>query len=252
MTDKDKVKAVGAGGATIEQRLSWIQHELHAPKGNMNEFGGFKYRSLMDIFQALKPLLKMYGGFVRCTDKVVFIGNRYYVEALACYHYEDKFIHATGLAREVETKTKMDPCQITGTASSYARKYAMDGLFAIDNNKDVDSMNPDDHKPAINNEAPKKTPPKKTPPKNEEKVSDNFLDLVGQARRLAGQLGAEAGAIKNEINPNIDKCSEMNEDELTRLVKALQDRINDYKSSEEETASEEVSQEPDTDPDMGM
>ena len=193
--EKEKKEAAKREEFTIEQRLAWIQVDLHAPKGKMNEFGGFKYRSLMDIFQALKPLLKLHGGFVRCTDKLIYLEGRFYIGAMASYHYKEKMIFSEGFAREVESKTKMDPCQITGTASSYARKYAMDGLFAIDNNKDVDSMSPSDHKPAGKKAAAgkgKAAPVKGNPEINNEAPPAKESDLT-KAQKGRDTVRAQSG-----------------------------------------------------------
>ncbi len=123
----------------IIKRLAEIQSELKAPKNQYNSFGEYKYRNCEDILEALKPILKAKGMAVTITDTVKQIGERYYIEATATLHGGEDRISSTALAREAETKKGMDASQITGSASSYARKYALNGLFAIDDTKDSDS-----------------------------------------------------------------------------------------------------------------
>lgn len=122
--------------------LSKIQAELKAPKGQFNSFGKYKYRSCEDILEAVKPLLAKHGGIITITDELVFKGDRYYIKATATYHGEPS-LSVSGYAREPETKKGMDDSQITGTASSYARKYALNGLLLIDDSKDADT---DEHR----------------------------------------------------------------------------------------------------------
>lgn len=116
-----------------------IQEELKAPKSQYNRFGGYAYRSVEDILTAVKPLLVKEKAELTLTDELVLIGDRYYVKATATYEDKDGKKVVTGYAREAENKKGMDASQITGTASSYARKYALNGLFLIDDTKDADS-----------------------------------------------------------------------------------------------------------------
>lgn len=121
--------------------LQKIQERLIAPKGQFNAFGKYNYRSLEDICEALKPLLAEYEYSLIITDEIVMIGNRYYVKASAALvDKPGKYIASNcAYAREAETKKGMDESQITGAASSYARKYALNGLFCIDDTKDADT-----------------------------------------------------------------------------------------------------------------
>lgn len=119
--------------------LNKIQAELKAPKNQRNNFGKFNYRSCEDILEALKPLLKKYEATLNITDDIIYIGNRYYVKATAKIKTADGEETATAFAREEETRKGMDAAQITGSASSYARKYALNGLLAIDDTKDADT-----------------------------------------------------------------------------------------------------------------
>lgn len=120
--------------------LSEVQFELKAPKGQFNKFGHYAYRSTEDILKAVKPLLKKFGDDLSLSDEPVLIGDWHYIKATATFKDKDgKETSSTGYARESVSKKGMDDSQITGTASSYARKYALNGLFLIDDTKDADS-----------------------------------------------------------------------------------------------------------------
>lgn len=117
-----------------------IQSELKAPKSNFNSFGKYRYRSAEDILTAVKPILAKYGCQMTITDEVVFIGNRFYIKAtVTIMDDEGNTETVSAFAREDESKKGMDGSQITGTASSYARKYALNGMFLIDDTKDADT-----------------------------------------------------------------------------------------------------------------
>lgn len=124
---------------TLQQKLLKVQLELKAPKSNFNKFGGFKYRSLEDILEAVKPINDKYGLTLTLTDKPIQVGSRYYIEAIALITDNNQEFRVTAYAREPESKTKMDDAQVTGTSSSYARKYALNGLYLIDDTKDADT-----------------------------------------------------------------------------------------------------------------
>lgn len=124
------------------KELIAIQSELKAPKSQFNKFGGYKYRKAEDILEAVKPLLNKQKCTLIITDDIVMVGNRIYVKATATIKNEKGECETTnGWAREEETKKGMDGSQITGASSSYARKYALNGLFAIDDNADSDTTN---------------------------------------------------------------------------------------------------------------
>lgn len=125
----------------ISVKLAEIQATLKAPKNRYNKFGEFKYRSCEDILEAVKPILKDKGCLLTLSDKIEHIGERYYIVATAeVFDLEDGgSITATAYAREQIQKTKMDEAQVTGSASSYARKYALNGLFLLDDTKDADT-----------------------------------------------------------------------------------------------------------------
>ena len=119
--------------------LQKIQAELKAPKNQYNSFGKYNYRSAEDILEAVKPLLAKYNSQLTISDDIVAVGDRVYVKAICTYSEKDKTITVSGFAREPDNKKGMDESQITGTASSYARKYALNGLFLIDDTKDADT-----------------------------------------------------------------------------------------------------------------
>jgi hypothetical protein len=121
------------------QVLNKIQSEMNAPKNQFNTFGKYSYRNCEDILQAVKPYLNDSGATLLISDEIVLIGDRYYVKATATIRLDKEYETATAYAREAAVKKGMDDSQITGAASSYARKYALNGLFCIDDNKDADS-----------------------------------------------------------------------------------------------------------------
>jgi hypothetical protein len=124
--------------------LSKIQSLVKAPKGQVNKFGNYKYRSCEDIVEAVKLVINPLGYYLTITDEIVSIGERIYVKATATLSNGEYTFTASAYAREEETKKGMDAAQITGSASSYARKYALNGLFAIDDTKDADATNTHD------------------------------------------------------------------------------------------------------------
>lgn len=121
------------------KKLSKIQFELKAPKSNFNKFGGFYYRSLEDILEAVKPLLDKHGLTLTISDEPVMIGDRFYIKATARLSDEKETFEVTAYAREAAGKKGMDEAQVTGASSSYARKYCLNGLFLIDDTKDPDT-----------------------------------------------------------------------------------------------------------------
>lgn len=122
------------------KELIAIQSELKAPKGQYNSFGKYSYRSAEDILEAVKPLCHKNNCVLTLSDEMVSVGERYYIKATVTLRSENgEETKVTAYAREEETKKGMDASQITGTASSYARKYALNGLFCIDDTKDADT-----------------------------------------------------------------------------------------------------------------
>lgn len=128
---------------TIKEKLQVIQTELKAPKNQYNKFGDYNYRSCEDILEGIKPLLEKTKTALTISDEIMAIGSRYYIKATATLHdlESDGVFENTAYAREPDSRPKMDEAQVTGSSSSYARKYALNGLFCIDDTKDPDATN---------------------------------------------------------------------------------------------------------------
>ena len=138
--------------ARLEKCLNHIQTSLNAPKGQFNKFGNYAYRSAEDILGAVKPLLKDTGCLLTLNDEIVEVGGRIYVKATATLQKSQQTITTTAFAREADAKKGMDESQVTGAASSYARKYALNGLFAIDDIKDAETEERKAQNVAANNQ----------------------------------------------------------------------------------------------------
>lgn len=133
--------------STLQEKLIAIQQDLKAPKSQFNDFGKYRYRSCEDILEAVKPLLFREGVVLTIADDLLAENGRFYVKASATLAYQDERICSSAFAREDEAKKGMDGSQITGAASSYARKYALNGLFCIDDTKDADATNVGEQQP---------------------------------------------------------------------------------------------------------
>lgn len=159
----------------VYEKLLAVQAELKAPKGQYNSFGKYKYRSCEDILEAVKPLLAKNGATLRIADEIILIGERFYIKATATFAdiKTGEAVTNTAFAREEETKKGMDGSQITGTASSYARKYCLNGLFLIDDTKDADT---DDYKIQQDNAGKKQEEHKITSEHNDGNV--RYIDGV--------------------------------------------------------------------------
>ena len=129
---------------SVYEKLLTMQQKLKAPKGQYSDFGNYYYRSCEDITEAAKPLLEEVKAVLLLTDEIVTVGGRIYVKAVAKLLdiESDGVVEVCSYAREAESRPKFDVAQLTGTASSYARKYALNGLFALDDTKDADAMPP--------------------------------------------------------------------------------------------------------------
>jgi hypothetical protein len=178
------------------EELIKIQSELKAPKSQRNTFGNYNYRNAEDILEAVKPLLASNGCILTLTDTIELIGNRFYVKATANLTNASGYnIQVNAYAREEESKKGMDGSQISGASSSYARKYALNGLFLIDDTKDSDATNTHDKEPK------QETTP--TPPKPRLLLnSDKFT----KAREFYLKDNSQLGAIKNkyEVTPDVE------------------------------------------------
>lgn len=164
----------------LHKKLWTIQQTLNAPKNQRNNFGGYNYRSAEDILEAVKPLLQ--NITLTVSDEIVLIGNRYYVKATATLSDGEDVISVTAYAREEESKKGMDASQLTGATSSYARKYALNGLFCIDDAKDPDTdayAKQTNQQPRQQKNTPKQQQ-QKAPP-NPDEVLARFCDAAAKA-----------------------------------------------------------------------
>lgn len=192
----------------INIKLMNIQQELKAPKGQYNSFGKYSYRSCEDILEAVKPLLKKEKVVLTISDELQYIGNRYYIKATATLidTESEATISNSAYAREEETKKGMDGSQITGASSSYARKYALNGLFGIDDNKDSDTTN---------------ISSKEDEPKEEKKASPKQIELIQkyyQGENLTKLL--EVNNLERLEDMSINKASEI----LSKLFAKKEDK----------------------------
>ena len=165
-----------------------IQNELKAPKGQFNSFGRYKYRSCEDILEAVKPLIHKYSCSLNISDEVVMVGDRFYVRATATLSKDTGEVISSSVAyaREDESKKGMDGAQVTGAASSYARKYALNGLFCIDDTKDADT-----------DEYTKNTKPEKEPAEK-----DKNLNLYNQLSKKISESKIEIDALMKYLKAN--------------------------------------------------
>ena len=202
----------------VLKKLLEIQVELKAPKNQYNSFGNYSYRSCEDILEAVKPLCKKHGCVLTLSDIVKQIGDRYYIEATAMLFDAEsaEMISATASAREPQTKKGSDESQITGAASSYARKYALNGLFDIDDTKDADA----EDKPT----APKPIAPKPAAPTT--KPMNNTVKFISdsQRTRLFAMAKGHEDIIRKELEiRNISSTKEIPTsiyDEICKTVEA--------------------------------
>lgn len=173
----------------IYEKLNRIQSELKAPKGQYNKFGKYSYRSCEDILEALKPHLLKYGCVVTLTDDMQLIGDRYYLKAVATITDAEsgKSVSNVALAREDKERAGMSESQITGTASSYARKYALNGLFLIDDTKDADT---DAYHEQTTGEKPKEEPKIAAATVKANEVKRLLVKVTGD-KQVAAQVWAE-------------------------------------------------------------
>ena len=202
-------------------KLNEIQQQLKAPKGQTNNFGKYKYRSCEDILEAVKPLLGT--GTLTISDEVVLVGDRIYVKATTTHTNGEEITQTTGFAREAVDKKGMDVSQIRGAASSYARKYALNGLFCIDDTKDADTQ---ENKPAA---AKKATPPNQTSePATPVKITDiqieniKLLDEQLKSKDIANDL---VGGAKHVSNQQTEKIADLMQHEAATLINLLSKKL---------------------------
>lgn len=185
MVKKEKVKEE-LGFNNVHEALCYIQANLKCPKNQKNNFGNYSYRNCEDILKSLKPLLKETQCYIKFEDQVLTVMDRVYIRATALLHHipSNKNLESSAQARESESKKGMDASQITGAASSYARKYALNGMFAIDDNKDADFFDNKESTPVKKTtDKPNKTwKPKGLPlkPLVESKIPEPKVEIMEQ------------------------------------------------------------------------
>ena len=209
-----EVKKATEPTMTLREKLMHIQAELKAPKNLRNNFGGYNYRNAESILEALKPLLAKYGATVTITDTIEDIGGRIYVKATASIYditanvstainhegitiSSRESIEVNAYAREAETKKGMDEAQITGATSSYARKYALNGLFLLDDTEDVDS---EAYQKPVQQTAQKKPAPKPAQPKEVKKAPVQATGARAELREFIHLNGLDGHKIAEMCN----------------------------------------------------
>lgn len=177
--------------------LAEIQAKIHAPKNQRNNFGNYNYRSCEDILEAAKKVLSKYDAYIIISDEIMPVNDRIYIKATATISNGTDSISVTAYAREEETKKGMDAAQITGSASSYARKYALNGLLAIDDTKDSDATNTHgNEKQSAKKPAPK---PKAKSNGTTTALQAKLLPLLTEARKYEVITTAEYDKVVNQI-----------------------------------------------------
>lgn len=217
----------------LNEKLLSAQYELKAPKGQFNSFGKYKYRSSEDILEAVKPINNKFGFTLTLSDKPVLIGDWHYIEATATVTDGEEQLSVTAYARESQTKKGMDDSQITGTASSYARKYALNGLYLIDDTKDADT---DEH----NHQANKPTSKPKQKVASAAQIKQ-FKDALHEYATVTGN-DDEAGIGKIEAwglgQVGVDNFADIPETKITPVIATVKARIVKQKSQEQTSLME--------------
>lgn len=192
----------------IYEKLLLIQTELKAPKSQYNNFGKYKYRNCEDILESLKPILAKNKAAITISDEVVSAGDRFYIKATAKIVDAEtgESVETTAYAREEESKKGMDGSQLTGSSSSYARKYALNGLFAIDDTKDSDYSTPGPNKPL------------------KQKTKDELNKLITEYAQISNR---SVNDVVNEVKAIAKKnLAEVEENESGIILQYLKNKIN--------------------------
>lgn len=208
--------------------LLTVQMELKAPKSQYNKFGGYNYRSTEDILQAVKPLLKKDNDNLSLSDEPIMVGDWHYIKATATFtDKNDKTTVSTGYAREAANKKGMDDSQITGTASSYARKYALNGLFLIDDTKDADTdeyhnQQQPRQRQSANRPAPKKQMTQLQKDQAEYKRLRQKIMQVTDAKMTLGEANKQIAQLAGIQNNDSDEVKGQ------KMVKAAREILSNY------------------------
>jgi len=197
---------------SIVKTLSKIQADLKAPKGQRNNFGKYNYRSAEDILEAVKPLTSKHGLILTLSDEITLIGDRIYVKATARLTDGEQEVVTVAFAREEENKKGMDASQVTGAASSYARKYALNGLFCIDDTKDSDATNT--HGKAASKPATRKASTKKA---GDATIFDKSMEHINASKDKV----SAAKAVLNKYGDDFTKEQRTQLESIARLAETL-------------------------------
>ncbi|HAY0539072.1 TPA: ERF family protein [Escherichia coli] len=208
----------------LYKKLWLIQQKLKAPKSQRNSYGGYNYRSAEDILEAIKPLLE--GITLTLNDEVVLIGDRYYIKATAILSDGEDEITATAFAREEKEQKGMSAGQLTGATSSYARKYCLNGLFCIDDAKDLDSdayAKQTGQQPRQQKNPPKQQPQQPKAPPNPDEVLARFCDAASKApdEKALKDIFAKCWKllpIDSEQRQKAQDCYQIRKDELNGTI----------------------------------
>lgn len=221
----------------LHEKLLAIQTKLKAPKGQYNSFGKYSYRSAEDILEAVKPLNAEQGVLLTITDEIKEVGGRIYVVATATVSDGTDELKVSAFAREPENKKGMDDSQITGATSSYARKYALNGLYAIDDNKDADT---DEHKQQQEN-APKKQQGQKQQAQKQQQAKgpteQELHEIVEKYARNIEALGVDRAKLIEYVcnKHNVGNLFDLKPNVLVGELKAIYLNKKQKAQSEEKT-----------------
>lgn len=219
------------GLKNVLQKLLKVQLELKAPKNQYNEFGKFYYRSCEDILEGTKPLCEKYNCLILLTDNMKMVGDRIYVEATATFFdiESEECIVSVACAREEDKKDKMDRSQTTGSASSYARKYALNGLLQIDDVKDSDGLEPDKQPKPTPKPTPKPVAKPAMPTNSTDYAKQNPKTITEAQRKRLFALGNEADirAVMKEYK--IEHTADIPMDKYDEICKKVEEMKNGAK-----------------------
>ena len=208
------------------KKMITIQQNLNAPKNQKNTFGNYKYRSCEDIQEALKPLLSKEGLLQIISDEIVLVDNRFYVKATVRVTDGDNEIMVSALAREAQIKKGMDEAQITGATSSYARKYALNGMWNIDDNKDADTNEQQKEIKARDKKAQDKKPPKiKYTESYLKNAITNYLETIS-LNPIAHIKAINSLDLKKYLSP--DKIDDSYKNDLKKHIETRNLNLTEY------------------------
>ena len=215
----------------IYKKLLGIQVELKSPKNQFNAFGKYSYRSCEDILEALKPLLNKYQATLIISDEIILIGDRYYIQATAKLIDVEtgEMVESKALAREDDNKKGQDLAQLTGSTSSYARKYALNGLFSIDDNKDADFQNKHGQEAPTINKSSDGFGTLTFNPTASQGQKNNYTINEKQLKRLIA-IGSKAGVTYETIKAQVMKefgvePKELKKDQYDNICDRLEKKI---------------------------